>query len=80
MEKEMNFFKKVWTSIRDFEKYWEFAAEKLSKAIRYILILTLIFTAVISLIYTYKFFTILESTKTYINENIEEIKIEDRKA
>lgn len=80
MEEKMNFFKKVWTSIRDFEKYGEFAAEKLSKAIKYIIIFTLIFTAVISLTYTYKFHTILESAKSYINQNIEELKIENRKA
>lgn len=79
MEEKMNFFKKVWTSIRDFEKYGEFAAEKLSKAIKYIIILTLIFTAIISLTYTYKFYTIVESAKNYINQNIEEMKMEDRK-
>lgn len=75
----MNFFKKVWTSIRDFEKYGEFAAGKLSSAIKYILILTIIFTATITLAYTYKFYTVVESGKEYISHNIENMKIEDRK-
>ena len=32
MEKKRNFFQKIWTSIRDFEKYEEFAADKENKA------------------------------------------------
>ena len=79
MEEKAGFFKNLWTSVRDFEKYEQFAADKVSKAILYILILTIIFTSVISLTYTYKFFTIIESTKNYVNENIEEIKLEDGK-
>lgn len=77
MEKKKGFFKKAWTSIRDFEKYEEFAADTVFNAIKYILILTLIFTIIISLAYTYKFHTVLVSVKDYINQNIEEIKIED---
>jgi len=78
--KEKNFFKKVWTSIRDFEGYEEFAAEKLSKSIIYILILTLIFVFVVALINTYNFVSEIQNVRNYINENIEEISIVDRKA
>ncbi len=77
MEKKKGFFKKAWTSIRDFEKYEEFAADTVFNAIKYILILTLIFTIIIALAYTYKFHTVLVSVKDYINQNIEEIKIEN---
>ena len=73
MEKKKGFFKKAWTSIRDFEKYEEFAADTVFNAIKYILILTLIFTIIIALAYTYKFHTVLVSVKDYINQNIEEI-------
>ena len=54
--KEKNFFKKIWTSIRDFEGYEEFAAEKVLKAIKYIVLLTLIFVTVIAISYTYKYY------------------------
>lgn len=73
--KEKNFFKKVWTSIKDFEGYEEFAAEKLWKAIKYILILSLIFTIFIAFAYTYKFYLAVENIKGYIDENVEEINL-----
>lgn len=76
---EKNFFKKVWTSIRDFEEYEEFAAEKLSKAIKYIVIIILIFAIVVALIYTYKFTSSVKDIKNYINENINDISIIDGK-
>ena len=79
MEEKRNFFKNVWTSIKDFEKYEEFAAEKLLQSIKYIVILTLIFTLIISFIYTYKFFDIIHGVKNYINDNIEEISLVDGK-
>ena len=76
--KEKNFFKKIWTSIRDFEGYEEFAAGKLSKAITYIILLTLIFTFIISLVYTYKFYSNIKDVSTYIEENIEDISLKER--
>lgn len=79
MEKKQGFFKNVWTSIRDFEKYEEFAADKVVSAIKYILILTLIFTLAITLTYTIKFYDILNSAKEYISQNVEEMKLEDGK-
>ncbi len=77
--KEKNFFKKVWTSIRDFEGYEEFAAGKVTKAIKYLLLLTLIFASIISLIYTYKFYSIIQEVKSYVSENVEEISLIDGK-
>ncbi len=79
MEKKVGFFKQAWTSIKDFEKYEEFAADKVSSAIKYILILILIFTIVIALTYTLKFYGIINSAKEYISKDIEEIKLEDGK-
>ena len=77
--KEKNFFKKVWTSIRDFEGYEEFAAEKVLKAIKYIVLLTLIFVTVIAISYTYKFYSVIEEAKNYAQENIEDITLKARK-
>ncbi len=78
-EKGMGFFKKIWTSIKDFEKYEEFAAEKLSKAIKYILLITLIFTTIISIAYTYKFHTVIQDVKEYISANFEELSLKEGK-
>lgn len=79
MEEKKGFFKNVWTSIKDFEKYGEFAADKVLSAIKYILILTLIFTIVIALIYTSKFYSVLDSAREFISTDIEEMKIENGK-
>lgn len=79
MEENNNFFKKVWTSIRDFEKYEEFAADKAHKCVIYLLILTLIFTFIISLVYTYKIYTSVQYAVKYIDENIEDISYKERK-
>lgn len=77
--KEKNFFKKIWTSIKDFEGYEEFAAGKVSKAIKYIILLTLIFTAIIGIAYTCKFYFAVESIKNYIKDNVENVTLKDGK-
>lgn len=78
-EKKPNFFKKVWTSIRDFEKYEEFAADKIISAIKYILILTLIFIMIITVAYTFKFYSVVDDIKQYVSQEIEEISLENGK-
>ena len=76
-EKKTNFFKKIWTSIRDFEKYEEFAADKLTSAIKYILILTLIFVIIITVAYTFKFYNVINGVKEFVSQEIEEISLEN---
>lgn len=78
--KKKNFFQKAWISIKDFEGYEQFAAERISKAIIYLLILTLLFAIVITAAYTYQFYVAIEHTKNKIQEQIEEISLVDRKA
>lgn len=78
MEERTSFFKKIWISIKDFEKYEVFAADKLSNTIKYILLFTLIFSLAISISYTCKFYLTIEDAKNYIGSNIEEIKLEER--
>lgn len=75
--KKKNFFQKVWISIKDFEGYEEFAAERVSKAIVYLLILTLLFVVVIAIAYTYQFYLAIEHTKSYVRDNIEELSLVD---
>ena len=50
------------------------------KAIKYIVLLTLIFVTVIAISYTYKFYSSVESAKNYVQENIEEITLKERKS
>ena len=78
-EKKRNFFTDIWTSIRDFEKYEEFVADKVTKCIKYLLLLTLIFTLLISFGYTYKFYLTIKDVKEYVSQNIDDIKIGERK-
>ncbi len=78
-EKPKNFFKKVWTSIRDFEGYEEFAASKTVQVIKYIVLITLIFSFVIALAYTYKFYLELGKISEYIEQNVEELSLIDGK-
>ena len=59
----MNFFKRLWTSIKDFEKYEEFAAERLLKAIKYMLTITLLFTLIVTSAYTYKFYLTVQNVR-----------------
>lgn len=77
--KTKNFFKKVWTSIKDFEGYEEFAAEKVTKAIKYILLLTLLFTIFIAFAYTYKFYLAVDNVREYISQNVEDINLKSGK-
>lgn len=79
MEEKRGFFKNIWTSIKDFEKYEEFAADKLTKAIKYIVLLTLIFTAIVTLMYTYKFYTVVKDAREFIAEKVDDIALENGK-
>ena len=52
--KKTNFLKETFKSIKDLDKYEDFALEKPSKAFKYLLKLILVFAIVISIFYTYK--------------------------
>ena len=70
-EEKKNFFVNFWTSIT------EFAAEKTSKAIKYLILLTLILAIVVGGMYTYKCYSLVKTVENYINENVEEIRLEN---
>lgn len=75
-KKKFSFFKRLKTSIFDFDGYQDLAAEKVSRTIAYIAILMLIFSIIISLIYTFEIIQLINNSKNYINTNIAEIKYE----
>ena len=77
--KNINFFKKVWYSITNFEKYPDMAAEGVYKAVKYLVILTIvlsIFLTISSLIESKKMVTNLSQ---YIQDNIPDFSYQDGK-
>lgn len=75
--KKQSFFKKVRTSIFDFEGYKDLAAEKVSRTIGYIALIILIFGIVISCAYTFQFLQIINEVKNYIDTAISEVSYEN---
>ena len=73
----LSFFKKIRISIFDFDGYQDLAAEKISKTIIYIVLLMLIFSIVVSAVYVFQCFELINQAKNYISNNIAEIKYED---
>ena len=71
--KNMNFFNRIITSIKDFEKYAIFATERTRKATCYLALLILIFSVVISSIFTYKFSISVNNAIEYFKSDIKEV-------
>lgn len=76
-EKKMNFFNRIITSIKDFDKYQIFALEKLGVSIKYLALIMLIFALLVSSVFTYKLSFSVNSGISYIKNNIKEISYKD---
>lgn len=76
-EKKLSFFKKFKTSIFDFDGYQVLAAEKVGRTIAYIAILMLIFSIIISAVYTSQIYGLIRKAQNYIDSEIAEISYED---
>lgn len=72
-ENKMNFFNRIITSIKDFDKYSIFAAEKTGKAICYLALIILIFSIVIGGVFTYKFSVSINKGIGYFKNYITEV-------
>lgn len=76
MDKEkvtkMNFFKKMWYSITKFEKIPNMAVEGFSSALKYILILTAIFTIFLMIQSMLELKTLVSELAEYVQDNIPE--------
>lgn len=70
---KIGFFKRVIISIKDFEKYIEFAIEKTTTAIGYLAKLIIIFALVISATFTYRFVTDIQKGISYFKEEIPDL-------
>lgn len=77
--KKMNFFNRIIASIKDFEKYQNFAVEGVGKALKYLLILMLIFSCVIAVAFTYKFGKSFNNAFDYFKGNIDELIYKENK-
>ena len=78
MEKQkLSFFKKVKTSVLDFDGYQSLAAEKISRTIIYIALIILIFSIIISITYVCQFWSTIGKVESYINTEISEIKYDN---
>lgn len=73
---KMNFFKRVISSIKDFDKYQDFAVERTSKALAYLLIIMTIFSFAIAGAFTYKFGKSFNEGVSYFKENINELNFD----
>ena len=74
---KLNFWKRIWISIKDFDRYQELASEKVSVAVGYLMKLVLIFVIIATASSVYRFHISFQQVLEYFNQNIEELKIEN---
>lgn len=72
-----SFIKRVYHSIIDFDSYSKFSEEPLSKAIKYLFILVLVYSLIIGVVYSIKFGNEVSKGIDYLNENIEHIEFQE---
>ena len=75
--KKEGFFRAFIKSIKDFDKYEDFALESIGKTTVYLLKLIAIFTVVISSLTTYRFSKALNKITAYYDDNISQLSYED---
>ena len=76
--KKMNFFVRAYKAITNFETYTQFAIEPISKAIKYLAILVLIFSIIVTTIYITSFKSKISQGVSYSKENIEDINFNNK--
>lgn len=78
-KKKEGFFKQLIKSIKDFDKYEDFALEKTTQALKYLVKMVAIFCAIICITYTYKIVSNMNHLYTGIKEKIPEFSYENGK-
>ena len=76
--RKMNFFVRAYKAITNFETYTQFAIEPISKAIKYLAILVLIFSIIVTTIYITSFKSKISQGVSYLKENIEDINFNNK--
>ncbi len=74
---KIGFFQKIVISIKDFDKYVLFASERMSESLKYLLKLMLMFSVLISIGFTYIFYTTVQKCIAYFNNNIKSVNYTD---
>ena len=75
--KKEGFFRKVLKSVKDFDKYEDFALEKPGEAFKYLLKIIAILSAIICVVYTYKILDNMNNLYTGIKERVPEFSYEN---
>lgn len=78
-KEKLNFWKRLWISIKDFERYQELAGEKVTTAVGYFFKIVLIFTIIATITGIYRFHTTFQSFLKVFDETIENMEIQDGK-
>lgn len=75
--KKEGFFKVFIKSIKDFDKYEDFALDSIGKTTVYLFKLIAIFTVIVSILTTYRFSKALNKIEEYYNDNISQLSYKD---
>ncbi len=76
--RKMGFFERVYKSIVNFDTYTRFATEPISKAMKYLAILVLLLSIIITTFYIVLFKSKITEGIEYLNENIEDINFNNK--
>lgn len=79
MNKKESFFKKVIASIKNFERYPEFAIKRWGEVISYLIKLLIIFTTIVSITYAYQLSKQMKEILAYISNDIPNFSLENDK-
>ena len=71
------FYKKVITSIKDFDKYQEFATQSVNSGVKYFLKLLLLLTITVAITFTVKTGQTINATINYLKNDSPDFKYED---
>lgn len=74
---ETSFFKKIWISIKDFEKYPELAIQKVTKVVVYVIKLMAIFAVIATMLSVYMISQQIQKAITYFEEEVPNLSLKD---
>ena len=76
--RKMNFFVRLYKSITNFDTYTQFASEPISKAIKYTIILVLVFSMIVTVFLVSSFKLKISNGISYLKENVEDISFKNK--
>lgn len=76
-EKKLNFLKRIKEAIFKPENYIYFASEGFLQSIKYFIKIMIVFSIIVSVAFTYKFYTIINDGVEYIKSDLPEFSLEE---